>query len=86
MSRLQNKWAGGAQASFFRQGLRSETPWSSTFRSLAYAVVGIAVINQICRGNVWGDVAEGAEVFVPLPMIKKNERSLSSSGFAGDKD
>ncbi|CUF14454.1 Hypothetical protein, putative [Bodo saltans] len=86
MSRFKNQWAGGAQGSFFRQGLRSEFPWSSTFRSLLYATVGIAIINQMCRGNIWGEVAEGGEVVIPLPLIRKKDRNLSSSGFVGGSD
>jgi hypothetical protein len=85
MSWFRNKWAGGAQSTFFHHGVQSETPWSSTFRSVAFALVGIATVNQICRGNIWGEVTEESEVYVPLPVQRRSERQISTTGFVGSE-
>lgn len=40
--------------------------WGGTFKSIATTLIGVALINQLCRGNMLGYVDDSVDVYLPL--------------------
>lgn len=79
----------GAEHTFFKFGLNSGYTWFTTARMIVYGFVGILAINQITRGNIWGEVSETSEVYIPLlahPEQRFRRHPATDSGFVGDDD
>mmetsp|Transcript_69903 Transcript_69903/g.81529 ORF Transcript_69903/g.81529 Transcript_69903/m.81529 type:complete len:99 (+) Transcript_69903:100-396(+) len=78
----------GAEHTFFKFGVNSGYSWGSTARSVILAVMGVCMINQLCRGNIMGRVTETSEVYVPVALSRPTPRNTPPmmDGFAGDDD
>lgn len=48
----------------------SATTWRSAFTSFAFCLLGIAVINQFCRGNPMGRCEYENEIVMPLQRTR----------------